>query len=416
MRKQYYKKGFVVVIVLVTMVLLLATGAALLNLGFKARLNSARVCSDICAKSAVDAAVAKALSHINSECSSGTLKDSALPQAENVPLEYCNATFSYDIIKNGGNYVIRATGFSGPVRKTAGAVLKSQGSSPFEYGALVKGSIVIGNGMTVAAYNPDDPTAPVGTYPVTIGTLRSLSAGVGVNGTVYGDAFCGVGGDPDVVISGEENITGDTYALTQAPQIPLPVMPTDLVNHGTGLTVSAETVTLTPADNGIYYNLKLESKGTPGVVIIDGGTVTIGLETALQMGKDSEIIVNEGSTLILYINQGISSMNGASISYNSTDIDPSHIQLYGTGDAPEGSDYVWALKSKDVFQGVIYAPDAFVSYNSSSKMIGSVVCSSFMADSGCEFLYDMSLASATNLALDTGGGPPTGFTISRWSE
>ena len=412
MGNKYHKKGFVVGIVLVAMILLIATGVALLNVGFKSRQLSARICSDICAKAAVDSAVAKALSHINQELADGIFSDYALPEANDVPLEYCDATFSYDIIKNdNGKYVIRATGFSGPVRKTAGAVLESQGggASPFEHGILTSGEFQSNSGSMMYGYNPDDPTAPPGTYPISVGSATTAYHNISMDADVYGDVFCGVGGDTDSVIVGSGTITGNEYALTEEPEILQPVMPDDITYYGTFRSVSG-TGTFTPSDSGVYSQINLNAGS---ILYIDGGTVTLGIESLLVFKANSQLIVKEGSTLLLYCDGDISCGSGVDIKYDVAVPDSTHIQFYGT---KTSGAQIWSVKAKDTFAGVIYAPNAGVSVTSGGQMIGAVVSETFFIDSG-DYLYDISLRDSTNIALDTGGGgTPESFTIARWSE
>jgi hypothetical protein len=416
MRKKDYKKGFVVVMVLITMMLLIATGVAILNLGFKARLMSARVCSDICAKSAVDASVAKALSHINQEFSAGTLNDYALPQADNVPLAYCNATLSYDIIKNeNGDYVIRATGFSGPVRKTAGAVLESQRRSPFCHGVLAYHAVNIAPGMTCTAYDSQDPTAAG--LKIQMGTLSTEATATVVTkpgSVVEGDLFCGVGGDPSYTISVGGTLSGETYALAEEPEIIQPEIPDELPVFGGTLETNGSTVTLTPADSGVYDRMCINKGGGKiGTFVIDGGTVTLGVTDFMKFDNNCEIVVKDGSTLVMYVACNISAMNGSGITYEGSSIDPTHIQIYGTG---TGEPQILALKAKSTWTGIVYAPNANISLTAGEDVYGAIVANSAILDvqEGFALRYDVNLQRADNIALSGGGGG--GFAVKRWSE
>ncbi len=406
-----HSRGAVIVLVMLIVTILTIAGISLFFMSYHSSVRSIRMAEETACRILTDAGLRRAIGTLNAQYRDGTLDDYDLPMSVGETVQGMTGTFSYQITKDAnGVYFVTSFGESGNFRRTQVAQLEIQAKPYFDNAILAMGFIDVAPSMTISAYDPDDPTAPMGTYPATIGTLRTGSIGIDVSGTVYGDAFCGVGGEPSVVIAGDENITGSTYALTEEPEMELPEMPTDVPNYGSLLEINSTTVTLTPADSGIYSNIKLKSTGTPAIVYIDGGTVTLGSTGLMQMGNDAEIIVNEGSTLLLYLNDGISSMSGASITYNSTTPDPTHIQIYGTCTEPEDN---WSLKSKDVFQGVVYAPNSFVSINAGSQIIGAVVCSSFASASGIEYLYDMSLKDATNIALGGGGN---GYAVDRWSE
>jgi hypothetical protein len=405
--------GSVVVLVLLAMAILVAVGVALLQTGFQARLRSIRACSDIRAKSAADAAMAEALAQINQLCSQDSLDDSALPQQDGIQLEHCDATFSYRLTKNAdGDYVIQAAGFSGPVRKNVSAVLRKTGG-PFNHAILSKHAVNIAPGMTCVAYDSQDPTATG--LKVQMGTLSTDATATVVTkpgSHVEGDLFCGVGGDPaaTICVGGTQN--GENYALTEKPEILQPEMPGSLLFKGTDLKTNGSTVTLTPADSGVYDNFVVnKGAGKPGTFVVDGGVVTLGVTNFMKFDTNCQIIVNEGSTLIMYIACGISAMNGSGIAYEGSALDPTHIQLYGTG---TGEPQMWALKAKSTWTGVVYAPNADVCLAAGRDVYGAIMANSTILDvqPGFAFHYDVNLQRANNTALGGSGD----FEVKRWSE
>jgi len=131
------------------------------------------------------------------------------------------------------------------------------------------------------------------------GTLSTESNGglvkFGAGGTIDGDAFCGVGGDPDVVITGVA-LTGEKYALTESPFLPV-IVPPSLPDKAADLLVSDPGRTVTPADSGKYIDLNLDNMQ---YLTVDGGDVVLEFTGDIDMGNNAEIIVNPGASLILY--------------------------------------------------------------------------------------------------------------------
>jgi hypothetical protein len=402
-------KGAAIVLVTFIVLILMIAGLSLLHLSYNSQILSVRFSEDLACKICADSGLQKALGEMNLQLEAGTLNDDDLPMSIGETIPASEGVFSYNVIKNDeGDYVIYSIGARGNFRRTIMATLGRSVKSYFDYGILTTGIMQAGVGMTISGYNPLDPNAPLGTYPVAVGSIGTNPSDVRGNGIVYGDIFCGVGGDPAVVIDGL-NATGTKYALSTEQEITIPVMPTDIPAYGTDYIISGETITLTPSDSGIYPHIKVTTgKGKPSIVYIDGGTVTLGSQDWLIFSNDCEIRVKEGSTLLLYVGGCITSGTGASMTYEGATPDPTHIQVYGTNTTSQP----WTLKSKDMFTGVIYAPHSDVSIDSSGTIIGAVVSQNFYGNNGVQYMYDISLKDATNIALSG----PSDFTIKRWTE
>ncbi len=402
-----HSRGSAIVLVVLIVTILTISGMTLLFMSYLSSVRATRMGEETTCRVLTDAGLTKAIGTLNAQYRDGTLDDYDLPMSIRETVQGMTGTFSYQITKEANDYVVTSVGAQGDFRRVEVAKLELQAKSFFDNAVLTRGACNIGG--EVYGYNPDDPNTSPGEYPVTVGSLNTNDSVVKIQGgTVYGDAFCGVGRDPNDFIDGIENVTGNAYALTEEPEIVTPEMPTGLPSYSP-YYINGDTVTFTPADSGIYDNLSVGTgKGQPGVLIIDGGTVTIGINNLLQLGKDCEIVVNEGSTLLLYIETGVSSMLGASITYNSETLDPSHIQIYGTS---TDESVVFALKSKDVFQGVIYAPYAEISIQNASKMVGAIVARMFTGGGGIDYAYDISLRTNPNIALSENY-----YEVNRWSE
>ena len=402
-------RGAAIVLMVFFVLILMLAGISLLHLSFNSRLLSTRFSDDLACKICADAGLEQAIGTLNQQLADGTINDDDLPMSIGETLPASEGVFSYKVIKNDeGDYVAYSVGARGNFLRTIMAVLGRSTKSCFDYGVLTTGVMQAGVGMTISGYNPLDPTAPLGTYPIAVGSIGTNPSDVRGGGIVYGDAFCGVGGDPAAVIDGL-SVTGTEYALSSEPEITIPVMPTDIPVHGTDYIISGETITLTPSDSGIYPHIKVTTgKGKPSIVYIDGGTVTLGSQDWLIFSNDCEIRVKEGSTLLLYVGGCITSGVGASIKYEGATPDPTHIQVYGTNTINQP----WTLKSKDMFTGIIYAPHSDVSIDSSGTIIGAVVSQNFYGNNGVQYMYDISLKDATNIALSG----PSDFTVMRWTD
>ena len=404
-----HKKGAAIIMVTFFVMMMMIAGIAILHLSYNARVTSVRLSDDLSCKICADAGLEKAIGTMNEQLEAGTLNDDDLPLSIGETLPASDGVFSYKVIKNDeGEYVAYSVAARGNFRRTIMAILDRSTKSYFDYGVLSKGNIVTFSGMNMSAYDSQNPGAT--DLKVTMGSLGTSYDSVMIKSgcIVDGDVFCGVGGDISTAINVAGTLTGSKYAITEEPEMVMPTMPSTLANKGTDIMTKGSTLTLTPANSGIYNNMYISATGTPGIVVIDGGTVTLGLTGMLNLGNNCEIIVNEGSTLILYADGDIVSGNGASISYNSTTNDATHIQLYGTGTGSQE----WTVKSKGDWTGIVYAPNVWVHISAGDYIYGSIVCDQTEFKTNSDFIYDVALQRAQNIALSG----PSDFTIKRWSE
>jgi len=115
--------------VMVVVMILLAMGVGLLDLGMKGRLYSIRTASDISARCAADAGLTMALYEMNEKLKVKPWNDSSLPEATNQSLPYCDAVFSYTVTGNPDDgYTIESIGTSGNAQKKSCLSFETRGT------------------------------------------------------------------------------------------------------------------------------------------------------------------------------------------------------------------------------------------------------------------------------------------------
>jgi len=421
------RRGAVLPLVLIAIVLLLVMGLGTLRLGLQARVYASRTSDDIAARAAADAGLTKAIWALNQRHAGGR-SAGPLPQQVEQTLANCRATYSYEMARPGEmpaepavvsideddpfgvkipfqtSYEIRCTGRCGVAEKTVHATVKLQGL--FESAVLSRGRISLMPNTLITGYNSADPTdtdidVMIGTTSIGAGQIP-LSPGT----VVEGDVFVGVGGDPALVITieGDGAITGQTFTLTEELQFPV-IAPPVLPNFGTDISAKGATVTMTPADSGIYEEIKLSSQaGIPGVLEITGGRVILRLTGDIDLGNSTEIAVRLNSSLVLYVGGNIETGNSAGfVNENSL---TSTLKIFAASQDAQTLE----LKAKSDVFGLVYAPDADVELYPKSKLYGAVVAGDISIKSNGAFYYDEALR---NVSPDDEG---VRFVVERWWE
>ena len=88
---------------------------------------------------------------------------------------------------------------------------------------------------------------------------------------------------------------------------------------------------------------------------------------------------------------GVSSVSGNS--------NPQNCVIYGTSTNPE----TYTFNGQTTFYGVVYAPNAAVTFNGTSDMFGSVICKTFLANGSGDIHYDEALKGSGNGVVMTSG-------------
>ena len=231
---------------------------------------------------------------------------------------------------------------------------------------------------------------------------------------VNGDAFVASGADLEDAIKGAGTVTGNKHT---SPPVPLPTVtaPAGLLDKG-DITVKGGTVTITPADSGIYTeidlaggNVKVDGKPSvlPGILEVSGGDVVLHVTGDIQLNTLCEIIVTKGATLTIYTDGNIHSRNNSSISTETPPDAAITLQIFATG---EGDQFI-DIKAKSEFTGTIYAPDDDVVLYAKGDAYGSVVADSFNYMAGGNFYFDEALREDVSIDDDA-----VSFVVTQWRE
>ena len=198
-------------------VLLISMGMGLLKLGLHSRMLSIRNTSDISARCAADAGLAKALFEMNENLKVKPWNGSSLPFETEMSLPNCEAVYSYSVIYDSGIYTLQSTGTFAQSQRTVSCTLQLRG--PFEAAIFTEGFINLNNSAEVDWYNYDasDANMKVGTNSTEDGSVNLANSA-----TIKGDVAVGVGGDPDTAIDlgNSAVIEGQTSALSEEVELP----------------------------------------------------------------------------------------------------------------------------------------------------------------------------------------------------
>ncbi len=399
------RRGSAIPLAMVAIIMLLAMGVGLLSLGMSGRIYSTRTASDIAARCAVDAGLTMALFEMNEKLKVKPWNDGTLPLAMGVELPDCDEVCSYRVTGNlGGGYTIWSIGRSGSAERRVRTTIGLQ--SPFNDAILAKEKLILKSGTVVDGYNSDDSGET--DIEVSIGSQSAANDSVVLNMgvTVDGDVFVAPGANLDTAIKDlGATVNGDKHT---GEQITLPkVIAPPLPNMATDINAKGATVTITPADNGVYTAIALKTTGDPGILEISGGDVVLHVTGDIQLGQSCEILVKDGSTLKIYADGDIVCANGSSINTEATPEVAATLQLFATGTGTQFFD----VKAKSEWVGTIYAPDADVVLYAGGDVYGSVVAHDFEFKAGGNFHYDKALQKKNTVTDEA-----VVFVVNRWYE
>ncbi len=372
------RRGSAIPLVLVAVMILLAMGVGLLDLGMKGRIYSIRTASDIAARCAADAGLTMALFEMNEKLKVKPWNDSSLPEATNESLPYCDAVFSYTVTGNPGTgYTIESVGASGNAERKVVCVLKPQG--PFEFAVFAEDGAELKNSALVDWYNfgADDEILKFGTNSIVSGAFSFKNSS-----TINGDVVVGVDGNPDVVIDDfGATITGETRALRERNVLPPIAVPQWLESLPSSGTIQNDT---TVTNSAKYSGINLNNSKT---LLIDGD-VTLYVTGEIILGNSAEVQIDNDASLILYLGGDFEGKNSSTI--NNLTQETKKLQIY----CLDSCENMLFKKSSD-FYGVIYAPNADVIMYNSANIYGAIVARDFEQKNSGTFNYDASLRDAS---------------------
>ena len=412
------RRGSAIVMVMVAVLVLSITGVALLSLGSLGRLRAVRTAEEIEARGAADAGLQKAIYEMNQLLSAKKFDSSSMPNATSQRLPNCDGIFSYKVtgVSGKSEYVVASVGTYGRAMKSVSATLGLQGI--YEYAILSKKSLILKSDTIIDGYNSSDLSDI--DNDVEIATISTATDEIILNNnvTVNGDVLVGVNGDPSFTIKDLGGVVnGLKRSMTEEPPLPK-ITPPALADKASDLAAQGASITLGPADSGLYSNIRLEQEVVskkdlkdgvipkPGILVIQGGDVSLHITGEIWLGNSCEIVVMPDSFLRLYVDGDIVSGNGSSIGYLGSPKEPAHLWLFATGDSTQTLD----LKAKNDWSGVVYAPDADITLFAKGDIYGSFTAYDFEFKAGGNFYYDEALRDVT--IYDFG----VRFTVKRWSE
>lgn len=366
--------GSALLLVLLAVIILLAVGTGLLNLGLQGRMFAVRMGSEIAARTAADAGLTKALFAMNEKLEVFPWDANTLPQIMDAGLANCDATFSYAVTGDlGNNYVAESVGSSGQTTKSVNAILRLQGL--FDYGILAEETITLYSGTVVDGYDPENPGAT--DVPVQIATDSSDEGSITLQpgASVDGDMLLGVDG--------------------YYPDVTPPILP----DMG-AIELQDANIVLTPAESGKYTLIELKVNGS---ITIEGGDVVLHITGDIWLGQGTELVIKPDTSLTIYLDGDLTAGNSSGI--NNETQDSTCFILYGTGE-----DQTFELKAKSDWFGAVYAPNAEISIKSGANIYGAFVSTDFETKAGGFIYYDAALRNVTT--TDVG----VRFIVERWQE
>ncbi|MHC4221068.1 MAG: DUF7305 domain-containing protein [Planctomycetota bacterium] len=376
-KKQIKRNGTALVFVLLIAMVLAITGMSLLKVGLNNRLYTIYNASKVKARGAAESGQTKGLWAMNEKLRNFPWSESPLPSGTDVPLEGTDETFSYKVMGNKADgYRLDSVGTSGGIEQSISSTLDLKGL--FEYAILTTGLLDLKSGTVVDWYNndADDDLLKVGTLSTKDDNVF-LHSGT----TVKGHLSIGVDGElTDVINDTGSDVQGDTYALTEAPEISIMTVP-DWVKAmpQQGPITGSTTISSSGKYSGIsLMNSEVLTIDGDVTLYITGGT---GLGTGAQLQIDA---TNPDASLTLYLDGDLITNNGGFI--NNLTHDSKKLTIYGLA----GCDKV-EFKSDCDFYGVIYAPETDLLMRSSVNIYGAVTGGSFRQFSAANFYYDASL-------------------------
>ncbi len=378
---QSKKPGSAIALALLVVIILCVMGTGLLSLGLHGRLFAVRTASEISARCAADAGLAKALFEMNEKMKVKPWNDNTLPQETDATLAPSDATFTYTITSNPDYiYDVDVTGMAGREIKNISCTLTLVGL--FRNAVYAQNSIVLENAYLIDAYSSEQgPYGGVNALqPTTVATSDPNAVAMG-SGTVYGEFLVDYG--------------------RELPAISPPTEPPFDVSKGEiDLDANSVPLVLGPADSGQYDSITLLEGGK---LIIDG-EVTLYVPEDIRMKQYSELEILPDSYLTLYLGGNFTARNTCAV--NALTQEPKRCQVFGVGE--EGQQFLFEQSA--VFYGTIYAPNADITLNNAAELYGAIIANNSEIANSAELHFDATLLKAS---IDEIGAE---FIVQHWRE
>ncbi|MBN1975640.1 MAG: hypothetical protein JW787_18545 [Sedimentisphaerales bacterium] len=445
-----FRKGSLLGLVLVIGICLALLGFGMLQMGFGGRVNAAISTDSINARIAADAGLMDALYQMNLNFK----KLGAFPTSPSAETSLANMNAKYVFYINNlatNDFQIDSVGTSLRETRTVHAI--TEYASMFDYALFVTNSIDMRNSGMIDAYDSND------------GTYGGTNAGLFVEvGSETEQPYKGPGQDDGIGLALGVKITGSVAVGTG-------LSPEEIWGTGNNGVLQAKNPgditggafspsesyiwtdprTLMPAEGAYQYvpmtggkidNIAVNGHQTIGTdLVIDGATkitplqiircadldiaagsvleiyspnpeapVVINVTGDLIIGQGAEIVVTNGSALTIFLDGNLNAPpNGIKFTNLTTPTNPApkYFQIFGTSN-PDDGPMKWTLGNEGKFYGIIYAPNADLTFNNSVEIFGSISARSCDFRNSAILHYDLTLAEESKFF--------TGYVIQRWWE
>jgi len=409
------RRGSVLGLVVIMIVIFFMIGTAILTLGFNSRIFAIRTEADIAAHCAADAGLTKALREMNHQL---TITPFSLPPPEkDVPMPNCDAFYSYTITKSGSYYyAVDSNGTCGEAVRKVHAILELRGVG--DTCMLVRKDMTLYNNVYVDSRDSRDPTIEL-TGEAQIRTASAAEDSMTLyNGVVVdGDVLVGFG-CIDVNDAVKDQGATDPYGnplhyatLDEDPYFPpvtppgLPVMGKIAINPNDEI----RTIQIGPSGSGEYSSIILKNATEPAILEIVGGHVILYITGDIWLGQECEIRIAKDASLDLYVSGNIKSDEGSG--FNNLGL-PSDLKLWGLAHDPlsETPLQEWDIKAKSAYFGQVYAPEATIQVNAKGELWGAFTAYSLTMNNAGNLYYDVALRAVEP------DDPGVRFGLKRWRE
>ena len=234
------------------------------------------------------------------------------------------------------------------IEKRIRVVLEEREIPFFDYGVFGSESVSIASNLLIQG--------DVGTNSTSFGAVTIAS-----NSTITGSVTCGPGGDPETAFDFADTvaISGTQSAAAELKDFPSVTAPEGLPYRG---SVDVKSGTLTISEDGEYTNLLVDQNSTFYI----SGDVTLHVTSEFRLGSNTELIIQEGGSLTLYMS-GTIDMDSNCLVTNAAQ-DPTKLKFYGTDDLTGTVQF----DSNTAFYGAIYMPQADLLISSNIDLYGAV--------------------------------------------
>jgi hypothetical protein len=398
-RKKKQRKGAILALMVMVVLLLSMTSLALIRVGTEARLRTVKSDLQMSARFAADAGIERALYLMNEQLAAGTWVLDDIPTFTSQSLTAANADYTVTFTGNlSSGYQVTSVGHSNNQTKTVRATIALTSPIAKDFAIFAKDAIDLKNGSIVDGFNSDNPGDT--DVPAKIGSLSANNGAINIdnNVTINGDIYIVPDGDPDTVIDVHTgaDIIGEIFLLPSYYSLP-PVTPPDYTaSQG---TIAGKNVTLHSSDSGKYSGINISNDG----ILSISGNLTLYVTGDITLKNNAEIEVENNSTLTLYLDGDIEGKNSAGFN-NKTEI-PANLLIYGTG-----TDQKIDIKNFGDLYAVIYAPNADMAIHNSVNAYGSFIVNDMELKNSGNIYYDKALKQVST------DDELVRFSITHWEE